>query len=281
MQLVRPERIAEAWLRREGHELECVTDLQLHRADVELDAFACVVLAGHSEYWSDEMRGAIEAYLARGGRLLSLSGDTASQRVVIDGERGVISARKISDDDPMWLTPAWRGERWHPGGGGRGGRFRSIGRPPWTMLGVSTKGMIDDGTPRSYRALTVLEPDHFLFHDPEPVPLAPGGTIGRTSVNGPAVSGYEFDASPEVLGFRSEPLPGRTVLARALDQGNLAWIGEPADQGADAVYWERPAGGLVFTISSIGASGALVDPGVGALVRNVLHHFGVARSMPA
>ena len=281
MQLVRPERIAEAWLRRAGYALECVTDLQLHRSDVDLDAFACVVLAGHSEYWSDEMRSGIESYLERGGKLLSLSGDTASQRVVIDDERGVISARKISDDDPMWLTPAWRGERWHPGGNGRGGRFRSIDRPPWTMLGVSTKGMIDDGTPRSYGSLTVLEPDHFLFHDPETVPVSPDGTIGGTSVNGPAVSGYEFDATPDVTGFRREPLPGLTVLARALGQRNLGWIGEPADQGADVVYWQRPDGGLVFTISSIGASGALVDAGVGALVRNVLHRFGVERASTA
>jgi N,N-dimethylformamidase beta subunit-like, C-terminal/Concanavalin A-like lectin/glucanases superfamily len=280
VQLVRPERIAAAWLRREGYPLAVATDLELHRGDIALDDFACVILAGHSEYWSNEMRLQVESYLERGGRLLSLSGDTASQRVVIDEGRATISARKIHEDDALWLTPQWRGERWHPGGEGRGGRFRSLDRPPAAMLGVSTKGMIDDGTPSSFAALTVLAPDHPLFHDPEPVPIARDGTIGSISVNGPAASGYEFDASPDVMGFLPAPLPGLTVLARAIGQRNLGWIGHEVHSGADAVYWERPAGGLVFTVSSIGASGALADPGVAALVRNVLHRFGVQRMAP-
>ncbi|CAN5439314.1 hypothetical protein BH24CHL9_BH24CHL9_05120 [soil metagenome] len=275
-QLVRPERIAEAWLRREGYAVECVTDLELHRGEVTLETFGCLLLAGHSEYWSSEMRDRVEAYLERGGRLLSLSGDTASQRVVISRENTAIEARKITDSDPLWLTPDRQGERWHPGEQGPGGRFRSLGRPPWTMLGVSTKGMIDDGTPTAFAPLTVLERDPFLFQAPEVVPVAEDGTIGSTSVNGPAISGYEFDASPDVLGFRDAPLPGVTVLARAMGQANLEAIGG-ADVGADTIYWERPAGGQVFSLSSIGASGALVDDGVAALVRNVLHHFGVSR----
>lgn len=276
-QLVRPERIAEAWLRREGYAVECVTDLELHRGELDLDAFGCLLLVGHSEYWSDEMRDQVEGYLARGGRLLSLSGDTASQRVVISRSGSAIEARKISDSDPRWLTPAWRGERWHPNGQGPGGRYRSLSRPPWMMVGVSTKGLIDDGTPTAYAPLTVREPRHRLFDAPEAVPVAADGTIGRESVNGPGLSGYEFDASPDVMGLLPEPLPGLTVLASAVDQLNLEWIGKRADQGADATWWERPDGGRVCAIASIGASGTLVDEGVGTLVRNVLHEFGVAR----
>jgi hypothetical protein len=276
-QLVRPERIAEAWLERYGYAYECVTDMELHRGDVDLDAFACLMLVGHSEYWSDEMRDAVERYLGRGGNLISLSGDTASQRVVIARDGTSIEARKISDTDPLWLTPERHGERWHPCSGGLGGRYRSLGRPPWSMLGVSTKGMVDDGSPSGFAPFTVLEPDHPLFTGPETVPVPGDMRIGRVSANGPAGSGYEFDASPDVMGLLAAPLPGVTVLARAIGQPNLEWIGDEAHQGADVIWWERPDGGRVFTIASIGASGALVDDGVGALVRNVLHAFGVAR----
>jgi hypothetical protein len=282
-QLVRPERIADAWLRASGYAVECVTDLELHRGEVDLDAFACLMLAGHSEYWSDEMRGHVEAYLARGGRLLSLSGDTASQRVAISRGGEAIEARKIADaeGDPLWLGPERQAERWHPGARGVGGRFRSLGRPPWTMLGVSTKGMIDDGTITAFAPLRVIDPDHVLMREPERVPVAADGTIGSRSVNGPAVSGYEFDASPEVVGFRDAPLPGVSLIARAVDQPNIESIGGVPDVGADVIHWLRPAGGEVVAIASIGASGALVDEGVGTLVRNALHRFGASRGSPS
>jgi hypothetical protein len=275
IQLVRPEWIAQAWLRQQGYALECVTDMELHRGDVELDDFACVVLAGHSEYWSIEMRQRVEAYLRNGGSLVSLSGDTASQRVVIARDGATIQARKIHESDPLWLTPERWGERWHPCDQGPGGRFRSIGMPSWAVLGVSTKGMIDDGLSSSFSPLEVMAPEHFLFHDPEPVPVGPDGVLGRRSINGPAISGYEFDATPDVTGFREEPLSGLVVLARARSQHNFGHIGAPVASGADAIFWERPDGGRVFTISSIGATGSLpVDAGVAALVRNALHHLG-------
>jgi hypothetical protein len=240
------------------------------------------MLAGHSEYWSDEMRGHVEAYLARGGKLLSLSGDTASQRVAVARGGETLEARKIADTegDALWLGPDRQGERWHPGGRGIGGRSRSRGRPPWTMLGVSTKGMIDDGAVSAFVPLRVVDPDHVLMREPERVPVAADGTIGSRSVNGPAISGYEFDASPEVVGFRDEPLPGVSLIARAVGQPNLESIGGAPDIGADVIHWQRPAGGQVVAIASIGATGALVDDGVGTLVRNVLHHFGVSRVSP-
>jgi hypothetical protein len=194
-------------------------------------------------------------------------------------DRDTIEARKIHESDQLWLTPERWGERWHPCDQGPGGRFRSIGMPSWTTIGVSTKGMIDDGIRSAFSPLEVVAPDHFLFHEPEHVPLGHANRIGERSINGPAVSGYEFDASPHITGFRSEPLPGVSVLASARGQYNYGAIGAPVDGGADAIYWERPDGGRVFTISSIGATGALpVDPGVAALVRNVLAHFGAARS---
>lgn len=279
-QLVRPERIAAAWLRHHGYPVDLYVDQDLHEGTIPLASYASLLLAGHSEYWSHEMRTRVEAYLAGGGNVLSLSGDTASQRVSMSNDDGLIEARKAHDTDRTWLTPERWGERWHSCDAGPGGTFRSLGRHAWTMLGVSTQGMIDDGTPTSYAPLTVLEPDHPLFHDPEVVPMV-DGMIGNHSLNGVAVSGYEFDSVPTTTGFRDEPLPGLTVLASALGQPNLGWIGRSPDHGADSIHWVRPAGGEVFTISSIGASGSLpIDPGVGALVRNVLARFGVAQERP-
>jgi hypothetical protein len=42
------------------------------------------------------------------------------------------------------------------------------------------------------------------------------------------------------------------------------------------IYWERPQGGRVFNAGVIGYGWTLhADPKLQALLRNVLHHFGV------
>ena len=138
--------------------------------------------------------------------------------------------------------------------------------------------MIDDGTPTSFAPLHVMAPDHRLFHHPEVVPISEHGTIGERNLNGPKASGYEFDATPDVVGLRDGPLPGTTVLASARGQRNIEWAGRTTDRGADVIVWDREDGGRVFNVGSIGATGALIaDPGLRVLLRNVMAEFGVPR----
>ena len=77
--------------------------------------------------------------------------------------------------------------------------FRLIGRHAHEMLGLDPQGMIDDGTSSGFRALRVLEPEHRLFREPRRVHISADGTIGERSLNGPRVSGYEFDAVREYV----------------------------------------------------------------------------------
>lgn len=278
--LVRTERFMEAWLTREGYPFEVVTDLDLHEEPDLLKAFRALVIVGHSEYWSDEARAGVLRFLDGGGRLLSLSGDTMTVRVTLDPERAVMECRKIVfDEDERWLPPRLWGESWHAQDGLAGGTYRRLGKPNWEVLGLGFKGMIDDGAPTAFASYTVLEPQHFLFHEPAPVPIGADGTIGRRCLNGSGgASGYEFDSNLDRSGLGPGPLPGVTTLASALGQTNLEWLGE-RDHGADLIYWRRPAGGTVVNFGSIGAAGALpVDPGMAQLVRNTLAHFDVPRT---
>ncbi len=285
--LVRPERYAEAWLAREGFHYEVITDIDLHEDPSLLRSFRALMIVGHSEYWSDEMRAGVDRYLSAGGRVISLSGNTLYWRVTFDADLQLIESRKTTEGhDARWLSPDEWGERWHTGTGGPGGTFRLVGRPGWEVVGLDTQGMLDDGTPSSFASLTVLRPEHFLFHEPEEVPLSPAGTLGERSLNGPKASGYEFDVRPELLGLRVGPVSGMVALASAVDQLNFddglgfrAPGTIPVTQGAEVVYWERPQGGVIFNAGSIALTGAMArDPGVGTLIRNVLAHFGVARS---
>jgi hypothetical protein len=276
---VRPERYAEAWLEREGFTYEVITDHDLHEEPGLLARFSVLVIAGHSEYWTDEARQGVLDHLAAGGKVVALSGNTLWWRTTFDPDMSILECRKTAEgEDPRWLPP-WRwGERWHSDDGRAGGVYPLLGRPGHQVLGLDFTGMIDDGTPTSFAPFQVLAPDHPLFHRPEVVPVSERGTIGERSLNGAHASGYEFDATPEVAGFGDGPLPGTTVLASALGQRNIEWAGRTTDRGADVILWEREDGGRVFNIGSIGATGALIaDPGLRVLLRNVMAEFGVPR----
>lgn len=278
--LVRTERHMEAWLHREGYPYEVITDLDLHEDPELLTRFAALVIVGHSEYWTDNARQGVVDYLDGGGRVLSLSGDTLSVRVTIDKARQVMECRKIVyDEDTRWLTPAMWGESWHSHDRQPGGTLRRLGKPAWEVLGISFKGMIDDGTPTSFAAYKLLQPDHFLVRGPHPVVPDADGMIGKRSLNGlSGASGYEFDANPDRTRLGPGPLPGVTTLASASAQRNIEWLGE-RDHGADLIYWERPDGGVVVNFGSIAAAGALpVDEAFANIVRNTLAHFGVSRA---
>lgn len=277
--LVRPERYAEAWLAREGYRYTVITDQDLHEDPGLLSRFRALFIAGHSEYWSDEARAGVERYLAAGGQVLCLSGNTMWWRTSFSDDGTNLECRKqTGGTDVRWIGPSKWGERWHSYDGREGGGYAFFGRPGWEVLGLDTQGMIDDATATAFAAINVLRPDESLFHHPERVPTTAAGTIGEHSFNGPRASGYEFDATPHRLGVVDEPVPGMTVLASALGQRNIEWNYVERDHGADVIWWERSAGGVVFNIGSIAATGALAaDPGVATLVRNVLSRFEVAR----
>lgn len=276
--LVRPELFAMAWLEQRHIPYEAITDVDLHEEPELLDRFAALMLVGHNEYWSDEMATGIERYLDGDGAVVSLSGNTGCWRVTIDRQAGLIESRKVvGGEDDRWLTAATRGDRFHCHGEGAGGLLVELGRPAHRLIGVDTQGMIDDGTPTSFAGFTVLADDHFLFREPNPVPIAADGVIGTSCLNGPMASGYEFDATAVRLGLADRLPDGLAVLASALGQRNLEWNGVEPDHGGDIVFWDRPEGGRVLAIGSIGASGALlVDDPIDTLVGNALAHFGVA-----
>lgn len=278
--LVRTERHLEAWLDREGYAFEFVTDLDLHREPGLLSHFAALAIVGHSEYWSNEARQGVLDYLAAGGKVVSLSGDTLSVRVTFDADMSVMECRKIVyEEDARWLAPPLWGESWHSQDGMPGGTYRRLGMAPYDVLGMSFKGMIDDGTPTAFASYVLLDPDHFLVKGPHPVLPDSEGRIGLRSLNGSGgASGYEFDANLDRTRLGDAPLPGVSTIASATGQRNIEWLGE-RDHGADLIHWRRPAGGEVVNFGSIAAAGALpVDEAFANLMRNTLHHFGIART---
>jgi hypothetical protein len=110
---------------RAGLDLDYLTDRDLETDPEALGPYRCVLLVGHSEYWSGPQRDALEAFVDQGGGLAILSGNTGFWKVrwELEGRRlvcrkwagfdGADAAATVSplEGTHLWSHPAFgRGE---------------------------------------------------------------------------------------------------------------------------------------------------------------------------
>jgi hypothetical protein len=76
---------------RAGHEINYITDLDLDSDPTALRNTKSIVVGGHSEYWTERMRGAIDASVDRGINFVSLGGNTAYNKITYDPKTRTMS----------------------------------------------------------------------------------------------------------------------------------------------------------------------------------------------
>jgi hypothetical protein len=295
--LLRAERYLQVWLERSGYDYDLAADLDLHRDPDLPRGHRVLAINGHSEYWSREMLEAVERFLAAGGSVLCLSGNTMFWRVSFDPEATIMECRKV-DAPGEQMAPEERGECWHSHDGRRGGLLAECGHPGWKLIGLTTLGWNNHGDPGHFSPFIVEDAGHFLFREPVPVGLARGDRLGEAPGGAlPRANGHEVDARVSTLRrLLAAPIPegaahpddpaGIQLLAAGKEWPRPApkfdYFLRPVTSdlalGGELIYWERPGGGRVFNAGSIGAGWALLaDRRFQTLVANALHHFGVPR----
>lgn len=103
------------WAEGEGIGLDYLTDRDLEDEPDCLDAYGCVALVGHSEYWSAGQRETLERFVDRGGGLAVFSGNTAFWKVRWEGSTLHCQKWKGFDDPAttaedathLWSHPAF------------------------------------------------------------------------------------------------------------------------------------------------------------------------------
>lgn len=65
-----------AWLERNGYQVDYCTDLDLHEEQDLLTPYNLLLSVGHDEYWSEQMRARVEAFIRQGGNVAFFSGNT-------------------------------------------------------------------------------------------------------------------------------------------------------------------------------------------------------------
>lgn len=272
------------WMEAKGHEVDVITDEDLHFEGADLLAPYKVLVTGtHPEYTSGPMLSALETYSGNGGRLMYLGGNGFYWVTSIGAEfPHFIEVRRWGGTRPWEAAP---GEYHHNTTGELGGIWRLRGKAPQKLVGVGfTAQGIDRNAP--YRR----QPGSF---DPRAAFIFEG--IGADEIIGDfeslvmnhGAAGFEMDRLDYSLGTP----PHALLLASSSGYSNsyqhvieevlIANSGQGGSVNpqvkADIVYFESPNGGAVFSVGSISWCGCLsfnnYDNNVSRITDNVLRRF--------
>ncbi|WP_371483889.1 N,N-dimethylformamidase beta subunit family domain-containing protein [Kitasatospora sp. NBC_00315] len=258
-----PERWEDGlmrWLRAHGPDVDYCSNLDLHLDPRVLLQYRLLVVNGHDEYWSWEMRDRVEGFVRAGGNLAVFGANTAWWQMRLeDGGRTMVCHRDAATDPVTRLAPERATVEWSSA---------PVNRPENALTGLSFRqgaGCWGPGMSEMYReSYTAAFAGHWVF---EGTGLADGDSFARGAL------GYETDAAD--LDF-AEGVPAATgrdgtpasfaVLATAdlrhwdaYGQGGWAVMGV-FDSGA----------GTVFNAGTVNWGAALADPVVERITRNVL-----------
>ena len=271
------------WLEEQGVAYDVITDEDLHEEGADLlRPYRAILTGTHPEYHSTAMWDAIGAYLDEGGRLMYLGANGWYWRIAWhDQLSGVMEVRRAEDGIRTW--EAEPGEYHHSFTGEFGGLWRRIGRPPNVVTGT---GFTAQGFDLS--SYYVRQPDS---HDPRAAFIFEGvgreERIGDFGLVGGGAAGLELDRAEPRLGTP----PNTLVLASSEDHTDLYLLvneeftvttpditgSQHPNVRADMVFFETPAGGAVFSVSSIAWCGSLshngYDNNVSRITGNVLNRF--------
>ena len=164
------------WLEREGFDAEYCTDFDLHDDLEPRGHHRALLSVGHDEYWSERMRDAAEAFVARGGNVAFFGANVCWWRIHVVDVGAAIVCHQGGRRGAL--------DHWWPATG--------AGRPEDAFTGVSYRhgGGWWDG-PRRTSGYVVQQASHWAFAG---TGLADGQAFGETTT--PPLVGYECDGAP-------------------------------------------------------------------------------------
>jgi hypothetical protein len=240
------------WLAAEGVVVECCAAQDIGDA-LDLDSYDCLIVAGHSEYWTGQMRDAVERFVAGGGNLVCLSGNTAYRQVRLEDGGRTLVFHKYAGADPVGGWDATVAFAEPP-----------VNRPQNALLGVGfTHGSWGAGQPAGYRL-------HFPGH------WAMANVAGSST--SPFMS-YETDAAAvveEPEGYpRATGEEGTPVTFVPLGTADLRDAGWAKPGFATMGVYRRnatvfAAGTTDWVLALTGQPGFTAGPAVQTITRNVL-----------
>ncbi|HJP95202.1 MAG TPA: N,N-dimethylformamidase beta subunit family domain-containing protein [Pyrinomonadaceae bacterium] len=249
-----------AWLEKNGYRVDYCTDLDLHEERDLLTSYRLLLSVGHDEYWSDQMRAHVEAFIRQGGNVAFFSGNTCWWHIEFcdftkcaDGE---LHPTAFARDFQTWKT--------NPENSLTGVSYRNAGGW-WT----------GEREPVGY---TVQNADHWVYE---------GTGLRNEDVFGADehLVGYECDGALFTRDNHDFPVP--TGMDHTPSDFVILGIGELADRGWQFETRENhnqdphaatmglyTRGGIVFTAATTDWTRVLtINKHVDRITRNVLNRL--------
>ena len=227
------------------------------------------------------MWDAVDAFRGRGGRIISMGGNTWYWRVAFNPSvPGVMEVRRNEDGTRAWAAEP--GEYYHSFTGEYGGLWRRQGRPPQMIAGNGFIAQGFDDSSYYLRQEGSFDPRaRFIFEG-----IADDERIGDFGLVGNGAAGLELDHVDRLLGSP----PNTLVLASSTGHSDIYQVvaeeilinsrhrrhRQPAGEGGHGLL--RDGGRrAVFSTGSIAWAGSLshngYDNNVSRIMRNVLNRF--------
>jgi len=275
------------WLGRQGIQADFCTSVDLHQDLGLLRPYQLLLTAGHDEYWTRRMRDQVDAFVALGGNLVVLSGDTCSYQMRFEGAADDlrIVCHKSVVADPGG-TPDTKTAEWH---------LLATPHPQASSFGLCFEegATWTTGLPRPDTPYQVQQPGHWVFA---------GTGLGEGSRFGSGLIGYETDGAQARLAADGRLHPtgrfGVPGVLRILAQADcrdwdarakaLGLRGEKPGVATMAVFSRGGGQGTVFhagiTDWAYGLQPELDGQGptvVGTVTRNLLQRLSARHAEPA
>ena len=269
-----------AWLEGAGVAHDALTDHVVEAEGFDIvEPYQVIVTGSHPEYVSEEILDALQAHLARGGRIMYLGANgfywtTSQNGHWIETRRGRGSTR-------TWASAP--GEEHHSMTGEPGGLWRHRGRAPNRLVGIGmcSQGW-DERAPGFVRTAHGRDPRRaWIFEGAEDDVFGTDGLVMG------GASGDELDRHEPALGSPPEEWIVATsqphsryykgVLEDLLMLRDGLGGDENGDVRSDVVCYPTAGGGAVFSVGSISWAGAMAlddyDNAVARITTNVLRRF--------
>ena len=222
------------WLEKNGYVIDYCTDLDVHENIANfLSSYRLLLSVGHDEYWSEEERGNVEAFIQNGGNVAFFSANTCWWRVhVVDNNTAIVCDKSVHQGDNVAF------DQWL--------RFN----PETKFTGVSYQhaGGWWDG-PRDALGYTVQHADHWLYNG---TGIAEGVVFGADE----RLVGYECDGAlhSEFFGTKianqSDGTPYNFLILGFAPLGP-GWEDRFDGANAAATMGIHTRNGIVFTAATV------------------------------
>ena len=188
-----------------GIDMNYITDLELDKNVAALHNTKSIVYGGHGEYWTTQMRDALDAAVAQGTNLVSFGGNAGYNRPRLQANDRELVMWRGAPNDSNRKNPVLATTRW---------RAFPISRPESVLLGAQYVGLGVNGD------YTIAHPLRWPFSVMKH-PALLRGVVGR-EVDSPL---YTVGPGVEDLAWAEIKMRGKPITAMATYYTNAKYAG--------------------------------------------------------